>query len=362
MGRHGIQRAEHLGQIHNVVGIEEGNAVLEPLFAVFRAQIFRAVLLGDVQNDLQLSGDDLLVAFQRQVQEGAALLKADDLLDDGDGLRLVEQTHDGGLHRLHDLPAGLIAHMDVGEQERMVDAGLGLLDDLELGLGHDAQSPLGADEEGDQVGAGGVLRHGQGVDDIAVGQNHFQRQAHIVHLAVLGGENADAVVRQRAAHGAAGHAGGQVHHGIALFVDQIFQRGKNHAGLAGDEARLGVQLDELVQTLDVQQNAAGHRQSAALTSGAAAPCGDGNFIVVGDLHDLGYFLGGAGANDDIRHGTLLTGILPFPAEPEIVHGIYRTFNFLGGYVFYTDRVLQLGTDHVEHQRLVLHGASPFLIL
>ena len=252
--------------------------------------------------------------------------------------------------------------MDVGEQERMVNAGLGLLDDLELGLGHDAESPLGADEEGDQVGAGGMLRHGQGVDDVAVGQNHLQRQAHVVHFAVLGGENADAVVRQRAAHGAAGHARRQVHHGVALFVDQVFQRGENHAGLAGDVARLRVQVDELVQPLDVQQNAAGHRQSAALTSGAAAPGGDGNFIVVGDLHDLGYFLGGAWADDDIGHGTLLTGILPLPAEPEIVHGIYRALNFLGGYVFHTDRVLQLGTDHVEHQRLVLHGASPFLIL
>ena len=71
---------------------------------------------------------------------------------------------------------------------------------------------------------------------------------------------------------------------------------------------------------------------------------------------------GAGTDNDIGHGALLTGILPLPAEPEIVHGIYRALNFLGGYVFYTDRVLQLGTDHVEHQRLVLHGASPFLIL
>ena len=92
-----------------------------------------------------------------------------------------------------------------------------------------------ADEEGDQVGAGGVLRHGQGVDDIAVGQNHFQRQAHIVHLAVLGGENTDAVVRQRAAHGAAGHAGGQQDH---CWHQGCRYRQRCHAAVQGSSAPL----------------------------------------------------------------------------------------------------------------------------
>ena len=329
VGRHGVQGAEHLGQIHDVVGVEEGDPVFKPLFAVLVAQILGVVLLGNGQDDFLLRFHDLFVALQGQVHEGALLGKADDLLDNGDSLRLVEQADDGGLYRLDDFPAGLIAGVDVGEQEGVVGSDLGLLDDLELGLGHDAQGALGAHKEGNQVGAAGMLGHGQGIDNVAVGQSHFQRQAHIIHFAVLGGQNADAVVGQRAAHGAAGQAGGQVHDGIAQLVDPLFQSGENDAGFAGDVARFHVDVDDLVHALDVQQDAAGHRQRAALAAGAAAPGGDGDFIVVGDFQNLGDLLGAAGTDDDVRHGAGFTGILPFPAQPEIVHGIDGPLHFPG---------------------------------
>ena len=338
-----------------MVGIEEGDAVLEPLFAVLGAKVLRTILLCDFQHDFQLRVHDFLMAFQRQVQERTPLFKTDDLLDNGDGLGFVKQADDRGLDRLDNVPAGLIADMDIREQERVVDANFRLLDNLESALGHDAQSALGADEDGNQVGTGGVLGHGQGVDDVAVGQHYFQVQAHIVHFAILCGQDADAVVGQCAAHGAAGHAGGQVHHGIALLVAVIFQCGEDHAGLAGDGACLSVQLDELVHPLDVQQDAAGHRQSTALAAGAAAPGGDGDLIVVGNLHDLGDFLGRAGTDDNVRHGAFLTGVLPLPAQPEIVNGINSQFRLLGGHIFRAHRVLEFRADHLEHQRAFLHG-------
>ena len=43
-----IYRAEHLGIVHHVAGIEERYAVFKPLLAVLRAEIFRTVLFRDI--------------------------------------------------------------------------------------------------------------------------------------------------------------------------------------------------------------------------------------------------------------------------------------------------------------------------
>ena len=203
-----------------------------------------------------------------------------------------------------------------------------------------------------------MLGNGQGVDNIAVGQNHFHGDAHVVDLAVFAGHDADAPVAQRAADGAAGQAGGDVLAGIAPLVGIPFQLLKDHARLGGDGAADLVDLDQMAHALHVHHDAARHGQRAALRTGAAAPDIHGNFIVIGDLQNFGDFLGAARADDDVGHGRGQAVIHPHTADPEIVHAVGSAVAVLGGDVLHAYDVLQLRADHIAHKGFAFHGDSP----
>ena len=125
-----------------------------------------------------------------------------------------------------------------------------------------------------------MLGNGQSIYDIAVGKRYLDRKALIIDLAVFGGKNADAVVRQSAANGAAGKAAGQMHNREALLVCVPFESLEYHTRFAGDGSGLGVDIQQLVHALDIEDYAACHGQSAALRTASAAPCLDGELVVV----------------------------------------------------------------------------------
>ena len=226
------------------------------------------------------------MSLNGEVHERAALFKADDLFYDGNGFSLVEQAHDRGLYGLHDLAACVVACGDILEQERMVAAYLGKLGHFELRLGHNAERTLAAEKQRQKVRAARMLGNGQSVYNVAVGKRHLDRETLIVDLAVFGGKDADAVVCQRAANGAAGKAAGQMHDREALLVCVPFEGLEYHTCFAGDGAGLGVDIKQLIHALDIKDYAACHRQSAALRTASAAPCLDGELVVVRYLEYL----------------------------------------------------------------------------
>ena len=354
VGGHSVHGAEHLGNIHDVPGIEEGNAVFVPFFAILAAQVLRAVFSGDFLYDFHFDIHNFLHALAGHVHEAAFFLKAQNFFDDGYRLSLVKETQNGGLYLLHDIPARHVTGMHVREQEGDVLAAFRLLKQLKGGLGNHAQGALAANKNLVQVGTGGVLWHWQGVDDVAVGQHHFQTDALVVNFAVFGRHNANAPMAQSAADGAAGQAGGNVLAGIALFVGVPFQLLKDHARLGGDGAAYLVNLNQAVHALHVHHDTAGHGQRAALAAAAAAPDIDGDFIIVGNFQNFGYFLGAAGTHDIVRHGRGLSPILPHAADPEIVHAIGGAVARRRGNILRSHHVLQFREDHVVHKGLAFH--------
>ena len=222
------------------------------------------MLCADVEHYLHFNVDDALDTLESKVHEVALFLDADNLLDDGDGLGLVEKTHDGGLYLLHDVAPGFQTGGHSREEESAVLAALGLLVETERRLGDDAECALGADEYLVEIGAGCMFGNGQCVYDVAVRENDLHAHAHVVDLAVLGGENTYAAVAERAADGAAGQAGGNVHAGIALLVGVPLELLEDHSGLGGDGVRVLIKADEVVHALHVEQDAARHGQRAAL--------------------------------------------------------------------------------------------------
>ncbi|MPN38195.1 hypothetical protein SDC9_185719 [bioreactor metagenome] len=102
----GVHGAEHLGVIHDMAGIEKGNAVFKPLFPILVSQVHGLVPGADFQNKIQLQIGHGLVALNRQIHKSAGLIKAQNILDNGSGFRLVEQTQDRRLDMLDDITAG----------------------------------------------------------------------------------------------------------------------------------------------------------------------------------------------------------------------------------------------------------------
>ena len=109
-----------------------------------------------------------------------------------------------------------------------------------------------------------MLGNGQGLDYIAVGKCGLHPEALIVDLAVLRGEDAYTVVRKRTADGAAGKAARQMHDGIALLIRVPFKCLEHHSRFTGDGAGDSVDIYELIHALNIEQDASGHGQSAAL--------------------------------------------------------------------------------------------------
>ena len=54
VGRNGIHRTEHLGNVHHMTGIEEGDFFLPPFLTVLAAKVLGTVFLEGVKQDFLL--------------------------------------------------------------------------------------------------------------------------------------------------------------------------------------------------------------------------------------------------------------------------------------------------------------------
>ena len=339
-----------------MTGIEEGDLFLPPLFTVLTAKVLGAVLLEGVKQDLLLDLDHVLTALVGDVHESALALHSDDLLDQRSSLSLVVQTHDGGLELLKQLTGGLEGTVHILEQEATEAALLGLVEDADLSLGNNTQRTLRADEDLVEIRAGRVLGSGRGIDNITVGKNDLHLQNHIVDLTVLGRANADTAVSQEAAHGRAGQAGGIVHGCLTDLVGRPLDVLVDRTRAALDVHTVGVDLEDLVHSLGIQNDTAAHGDSAALRTAAGTPGGNGDLVVVGDLDNLGDLRRILGADDEVSLGHAAATVCPHTGQPVIVHAVRHFVNGARRAILLSHCILKLGEDHGEQKliHLVLH--------
>ena len=188
---------------------------------------------------------------------------------------------------------------EIGEFHGGVGAGLGLAEHPDGGAGDDAEDALAADEKMVEVGAGGLLGHGPGFDNPAVGQHDFQRHHLVAHGAESGGAVADAVGGDGSGDGGDGHAVGVVAGHEAVGLQRVIEVLQDHAGLNFGSQRRRIDVQQAVEPTDVQDDAAVDGQDAAHHAGAAAVGDDGDGEGLGQSDDAGYLLGVGGADNQV---------------------------------------------------------------
>ena len=189
-------------------------------------------------------------------------------------------------------------HIREGNQQAYGD--FGQRNQLQHRLADDAQGAFGTDDQIFQTVAGGILGNGSAEGlDLTVGKHHGQRPDIVPGNAVLHRPHTAGVGGDIAADGGALFAG-------IRGIEEVILLGKGgklhqkHTGLDGDGKVVGIQLQDFVHFGGLQQNAAvdGHR--SAHQAGAAAPDGDGNDPLPGQLHNGGDLFFGLHPHQNLR--------------------------------------------------------------
>ena len=190
---------------------------------------------------------------------------------------------------------------------------------LERGLGDDAEHPLGADEQAVQIEAGLVLvRASAEADERAVSQRDFEAEHVVAGDAIFEAARATGVGGDVAAEAAIRATRGIRRIEQSLLLHGILQRlGVNARLDDGDEIRPGDFLDA-IHPLDREHDAAAVGHASAHVAVARAARGDGNAMVAGEAQDGGdrlrvarehHGVGDAGGEPFIRRVAFAGGLV-----------------------------------------------------
>ena len=250
--------------------------------------------------------------------------------------------HDVGVHELdrlrievreldvrHELDAGV----HVRERHEAADVAHRVRDELHRHLGDDAERALGADHQVQQAVAGAGLADGLAeLDDAPVGEDDRQRENVVARHAVFHRAHAAGVRGDVAADGGGLLAGiGRIHQAVREGVGrEILQQ---DAGLDAHDEIVHVIVQDLVHPARAEHHAARERHAAADETGARAAAGDGDLVVVADLHDLRHFLGRFHVHGDLGE--------VFAVDRHFVVAVVRVDLFPRGETLIADDSLQL---------------------
>ena len=189
------------------------------------------------------------------------------------------QVQEGGTHSDgQEFGGGVEALVEAVEGRGGKDAGLGLAEDADGGPGDDAECAFAADEQVVEVGAGGILRHGAGLQDAAVGQHGFEGDYLAAHRPVGRGHVSDAVGGDGPGDGGDGDAVGVVAEHEAVIFQAVNQISDHYPGLYGGGEVSWVYVQDAVHALRTDDEAAPEGQCAAHDAGAAAVGDDGDAL------------------------------------------------------------------------------------
>ena len=166
--------------------------------------------------------------------------------------------------------------------------------------GDDAERPLGTGEKALEVIAGDVFdRLAAGMEDRAVGQDHFESHHVVGRHSVLDGPHAAGILRHVAADGGelparrVGRIEESFGGAVVVKIDRANPR------LGRDHHVSLVQFDDSRHAIEAKRNAALQGDAAAGAAARRAPRRDGNRIFVSDGHHLRDFLRGQRPDDDV---------------------------------------------------------------
>ncbi len=158
-------------------------------------------------------------------------------------------------------------------------------------LGDDAQRPFGTGEEARQVVARDVLDGlAAGLQDRAVGEDHFEAHDVVGRHAVLDGPHAAGILRHVAADGGEFPACrvGRVEEPLGGAV--VVEIDRANPGLGPDHHVVLVEFDDLRHALQGEGDAALEGNASAGAAARGTPRRDGDPLLVGDGHELRHFL------------------------------------------------------------------------
>ncbi len=165
------------------------------------------------------------------------------------------------------------------------------------GAGDDAQGALGPYEQVTQVIAGVVLaKAAQTVPDLAVGGDHFDAQTQGSGVAIAQHSGTARIGRQVAANGGRAPCGQVEREGEPHLVGLFLHSLHGDAGIDGDGLVVLVSGPNTGHARQVQDDlSAGVIGGGATGESGVAPLGDqGDFVRVGQAHQLGHLLRAAG--------------------------------------------------------------------
>ena len=249
----------------------------------------------------------------------------------GLGFGFVIQTDCTGLQTAaHKFGTSTHGSVEILENVGAEFAGFGLGMHFERYFGDHTKRTFAAQIKHGQIRPRSVARHRQRADDFAGGGHDFQTHDHIFDFAVFGGQYPGTAVGKEAADGGTRDARGQVHGRKTFFIACPFQMFGIDTRLAGHGQRFRIHTVKLIHALHIHNNTAVDRQGAALRTGAAAPGGDRDLVLIGDFHDARNFFGGRRIADKIGFGSFHPAIVPHFRDPIVVHRVTEAvgiFNF-----------------------------------
>ena len=298
---HDVVRGEASG------GGEGGFAALPDEGAILRvdgeARLPCAVVLCERDDGGHLEVDLGLRAVELDEQESFAdgIVGMDGGFGGLDG-EAVHDLHGGGeLAGGDDVGDGLGGGGDGVEGGEDDLHGLGLAHDAEGHLGGDAECAFGADEDAEQIVAGGVGGLAAEGDDLAGGKDDGHLEDVGGGEAVLEAVGSAGVLGDVAADGADGLRAGVGRVEEALRGDGGGDVGVDDAGLHGDLLVGEIDVEDAVHAGEADDDGAFGGERSAAEAGACAARDEGDVVLRADADDGLYLLGAARQDDGGGH-------------------------------------------------------------
>ena len=117
-----------------------------------------------------------------------------------------------------------------------------------------------------------------------------------------------------------------MHGSIAFFICSPFNMLINSTGTAFYVHTLFIYIIDFVHSLCIKNNTAANRNSTTLSTTTGAPCGNRNFVIIGNFKNCRNFLCILRSNNEVTLRHSEASVCPHSGKPEIVNTVGKFVN------------------------------------